>query len=165
MIHPVALIQQSTFIRLKFYSLRERETIVDINISIEEGQNPVTVLQPIGELTSDKELIAQAQTAYDEGSRDLLLDLSQVRYMSSIGLRAIHELFLLMKTEETDESREAMMTGVRAGTFTSPHLKLYKPNPDVMSVLKTTGYDMYIEIFSDYDQAIASFQNHKAHRN
>jgi anti-anti-sigma regulatory factor len=136
---------------------------VEINIVQEEGLNPVTVLQPIGELTSDKELIAQAQAVYDEGGRDILIDLSQVRYMSSIGLRAIHELFLLMKTDDVNESRDAMMEGIRAGTFTSPHLKLYKPNPDVMSVLKTTGYDMYIEIYSDYDQAIASFQNHKTH--
>jgi anti-anti-sigma regulatory factor len=131
---------------------------VEIKISQEQGRIPVTVFQPIGELTSDEELLAQAQAAYDDGTRNLLLDLSQVRYMFSVGLRAIHELFLLMKSDAPEESQEAMMKGVRAGTFTSPHLKLYKPSPDVMSVLKTTGYDMYIEIYSEYDKAIASFQ-------
>ena len=130
---------------------------MDFKIKQEQGRIPVTVIQIIGELTSDEELIAQAQAAYDDGTRDLLIDLSQVSYMSSIGLRAIHELFLLMKSDAPEESQEAMMEGVRSGTFTSPHLKLYNPPPDVMSVLKTTGYDMYIEIYTDYDKAIASF--------
>ena len=134
---------------------------MDIKILQEQGRIPVTVVQPIGELTSDEELITQAQAAYNDGTRDILIDLSQVRYMSSIGLRAIHELFLLMNSNELNESREAMMAGVRSGTFTSPHLKLYMPSPDVMSVLKSTGYDMYIEIFTDYEKAIASFQNNK----
>jgi hypothetical protein len=127
----------------------------------EHGHIPVTVLQPIGDLDSDQELIARAQAAYDNGARDILLDLSQVRYMSSIGLRAIHEIFLLLRSNQPDESREAMMEGVRSGTFTSPHLKLYKPSADIMSVLKTTGYDMFIEIYTDYDEAIASFQTTK----
>ena len=130
---------------------------MDFKITQEQGRIPVTVIQIIGELTSDEVLIARAQAAYDDGTRDLLIDLSQVSYMSSIGLRAIHELFLLMKSDAPEESQEAMMEGVRSGTFTSPHLKLYNPPPDVMSVLKTTGYDMYIEIYTDYDKAIASF--------
>ena len=130
---------------------------MDFKITQEQGRIPVMVIQIIGELTSDEELIAQAQAAYDDGTRDLLIDLSQVSYMSSIGLRAIHELFLLMKSDQPGESREVMMEGVRSGTFKSPHLKLYNPPPDVMSVLKTTGYDMYIEIYTDYDKAIASF--------
>jgi anti-anti-sigma regulatory factor len=134
---------------------------MDIKILQEQGRIPVTVVQPIGELTSDEELIAQAQAAYNDGTRDILIDMSQVRYMSSIGLRAIHELFLLMNSNEPNESREAMMAGIRSGTFTSPHLKLYMPSPDVMSVLKSTGYDMYIDIFTDYEKAIASFQNNK----
>ena len=134
---------------------------MNFKIFHEQGRIPVTVVQPIGELTSDGELIAQAQAAYNDGTRDILIDMSQVRYMSSIGLRAIHELFLLMNSNEPNESREAMMAGVRSGTFTSPHLKLYMPSPDVMSVLKSTGYDMYIEIFTDYKKAIASFQNNK----
>ena len=134
---------------------------MDFKILQEQGRIPVTVVQPIGELTSDEELIAQAQAAYNDGTRDILIDMSQVRYMSSIGLRAIHELFLLMNSNEPNESREAMMAGIRSGTFTSPHLKLYMPSPDVMSVLKSTGYDMYIDIFTDYEKAIASFQNNK----
>ena len=138
--------------------VKERETAVDIKIIQEQGHIPVTVLQPIGDLDSDEELVAQAQAVYDNGARDILIDLSQVRYMSSIGLRAIHEIFLLLRSDQPDESREAMMAGVRSGTFTSPHLKIYKPSPDIMSVLKTTGYDMFIEFYTDYDKAIASFQ-------
>ena len=134
---------------------------MDFKILQEQGRIPVTVVQPIGELISDEELIAQAQAAYNDGTRDILIDLSQVRYMSSIGLRAIHEIFLFMNSDEPNESREAMMAGVRSGTFTSQHVKLYMPSPDVMSVLKSTGYDMYIEIYTDYEKAIASFQNNK----
>jgi hypothetical protein len=93
---------------------------VEIKTIHEQGLIPVTVLQPIGDLDSDQELIAQAQAAYDNGARGILLHLSQVAYMSSIGLRAIPEIFLLLKSDQPDESREAMMEGVRSGTFTSP---------------------------------------------
>jgi len=50
-----------------------------------------------------------------------------------------------------------MKKGIVAGTFTSPHLKLYNPTSHVLEALKTAGYDMFLEIHRDYKKAISSF--------
>ena len=39
----------------------------------------------------------------------------------------------------------------------SPHLKLVKPTPHVLEVLKSAGYDMFLEIHRDLRQALDSF--------
>jgi hypothetical protein len=47
--------------------------------------------------------------------------------------------------------------GLRKGTYHSAHLKLANPSKDVMSVLKMSGFDMFLEIHSDLEKAVASF--------
>ena len=89
--------------------------------------------------------------------RDLLLDLTAVPYMSSQGLRALHTIYTLLRTDAPNESDEAVKQGIRAGTFSSPHLKLLNPSPKVVEVLHLTGYDMFIDSYRDRDAAIAAF--------
>jgi hypothetical protein len=64
---------------------------------------------------------------------------------------------MLMRTDATSENNEAVKRGIAVGTYTSPHLKLLKPNPKVLDVLKLTGYDMFLQIHNGYNHAIASF--------
>ncbi|MEJ2264051.1 MAG: STAS domain-containing protein [Anaerolineales bacterium] len=130
---------------------------MQISVSQEEARVPVTVFRLEGELTSDVELQTAAQEAFEAGARNILLDLKNVPYMSSAGLRAIHSIFMMLRSDSPAESDKAMTAGIAAGTFTSPHLKLLSPTQHVHEVLKTAGYDMFLEIHQDQKRALASF--------
>ena len=130
---------------------------MEIVISQVQGRVPVTVFHVKGEIISDTELNAKAKDAVTNGTRDLLLDLREVPYMSSQGLRALHFIYTLLRTDAPAESDQAVKSGIAAGTFVSPHLKLLAPSAKTHEVLKMTGYDMFLEIHQDLDRAIASF--------
>lgn len=125
---------------------------MEIIISQAQGKSPVTVFHLKGAVTEEEQLEARAQEAYAGGARNFLIDLSEVPYMSSSGLRALHALYMMVRGEGAGESE-----GIRRGTYTSPHLKLLKPNKDVLEVLKTAGYDMFLEIYKDEKSALSSF--------
>jgi len=129
---------------------------MEISVSQEQGKVPIAVLKVKGNVTSENELQEKAMEVHDSGTHHILLDLSEVPYMSSAGLRALHYIFSLLRTHgETDQATKA---GITAGTYLSPNLKLYKPNKHVTEVLKTAGYDMFLEIHQDYKKAIQSFK-------
>ena len=54
----------------------------------------VTVMHIMGDVDSSTytDVIRKAQEVYDEGARDLLLDLEKVPYVSSAGLMALHSV-------------------------------------------------------------------------
>jgi len=132
---------------------------MDIVVSHEQGHVPVTVFYIRGEIDirTSEQLEAQAREAYEDGMRNLLLDLSGVPYISSAGLRALHHIFVLLRADSLGESEAATYRGLRDGTFKSPHLKLLNPRPDVLEALRTAGYDMYLEIHRHLKDALASF--------
>jgi hypothetical protein len=50
-----------------------------------------------------------------------------------------------------------MRKGLRDGSCKSPHLKLLKPTPEVVKVLRISGCDMFIESYRDLPAALAAF--------
>ena len=124
-----------------------------------QGRVPVTVFHIDGEIDSDsyEQLQTQASEAFNSGTQSLLLDLSKVGYISSAGIRALHYIFNLLRGNAANESNEAIRKGLRDGTFKSPHLKLLNPQPKVLQVLKSTGYDMFLEVYTDLNSAVKSF--------
>ena len=130
---------------------------MEIVVSQEHGRVPVTVFHLKGDLNWEEPLQSWAKEAYTEGTRNLLLDLTEVPYISSAGLRALHYIFMLLRTDAPGESDEAMKQGIAAGTFRSPHLKLLKPSKNAMKSLNIAGYDMFLEIHQHLKDAIASF--------
>jgi hypothetical protein len=139
--------------------MEKHEHTMKIEVSQEQGRVPVTVFRIKGAIISDAELSAKAEDAFRKGTRDLLLDLQEVPYMSSQGLRGLHFIYTLLRTDAPGESDQAVKTGIAAGTFKSPHLKLFGPTDKTLEVLKITGYDMFLEIYAKdkFNQAIASF--------
>jgi len=132
---------------------------MEITVTQEQGRVPVIILHVKGDVnaaTAD-EFQAQAQKAYDDGARDMLIDLSGVSLLSSAGLRALHSIFNMLRSESSEESDEAVRKGLIDGTFKSPHLKLLKPNQNVNQVLRMSGFDMFLEIYDDLKKAVASF--------
>jgi hypothetical protein len=130
---------------------------MEIIVSQDEGKVPVTVFKLKGDLAEEDPLRSQAKTAYDTGARNLLLDLKDVPYITSSGLRAIHYAFDLFREDKSADSDSEMHRGIVTGTYKSPHLKLLKPSKNAMKSLSVSGYDMFLEIHSNYSEAIASF--------
>lgn len=132
---------------------------MDIAVSQKNGRVPVTIFRVAGEITMEsyEGLQEEARGAFEAGTRNLLLDLTDVTFVSSSGLRAIHYIFDLLRASGADESKEAVRKGLNEGTFKSSHLKLLNPRPSVRSVLKMSGFDMFLDIHSDLQKALASF--------
>jgi hypothetical protein len=130
---------------------------MDVTVSQAQGRIPVTIFRVTGAVTTNKELEEHARSAYDAGTRNILIDLTEVPYMATAGLRALHSIFTLLRADTPEESDASTKAGIAAGTFVSPHLKLLNPNAYVQEVLKVAGYDMFLEIHYDVNQAVASF--------
>jgi anti-anti-sigma factor len=132
---------------------------MNITVSEEQARVPVTVFSIEGAIAAEsyQQLQKQAEDAYDAGTRYMLLDLSKVDFVSSSGLRAIHQIFQMLSVRGSEEEQKAVQEGVRKGTYKSPYLKLANPSRDVQNVLKMAGFDMFLEIYPDRQKAVASF--------
>ena len=128
---------------------------MDITSWRENGPTPITILQLKGDLVADEALAARATAAFNDGARNLVLDLSHVPYISSAGLRAIHTIYLLLR--DADPSEKPTAAGIASGSYKSPHLKLVKPSKNALKALSTAGYDMFLDIHDSLTTAVASF--------
>lgn len=134
---------------------------MEIKISTENGRVPVTVLHVDGNIDSStyEQFQSTAKKLINEGARYMLVDLSHAPFVSSAGLRALHSLFneLRAKNPDANLTDEEMKRGISAGTYKSPHLKLLNLSPETKTAFETSGFDMYIETFTDRNAALASF--------
>jgi len=136
---------------------------MQISFSKQEGRVPVTVMQLIGNLDASNyaEVIAKAQTTYDEGARDLLIDLSKVPYVSSAGLMSIHSVALIFAgnfLNVKDSGRPAFRSiNAQNEKTVRLHVKLLNPQPDVEQVLDVVGLKHFLDIFTDLGTALQSF--------
>lgn len=132
------------------------DSILQIKQSQQEARVPVTVFELEGELDASNydQFLKEAMKAVDAGTRAVLLDLSQLKYISSAGLRAVYTLYMAL-SEKGDTS--AGGNDVHPGSFKSPYLKLCNPLPNVYNALDLMGFTMSMEIHTDRNQALASF--------
>lgn len=134
---------------------------MEIKVSTENGRVPVTVLHVDGNIDSStyEQFQSTAKKLIDEGARYILVDLSHAPFVSSAGLRALHTLFneLRSRNPESNLSDDQIKKGISAGTYKSPQLKLLNLSPETRTAFETSGFDMYIDTFTDRNAAIASF--------
>jgi anti-anti-sigma factor len=132
---------------------------MDITAEQQAGRVPVTVFHLVGDLdtTTYQRTQTQIEQAVRAGAHDIVLDLAEVGYLSSAGIRMLSQLFNMLRGDLPQESDAAMQQGVRNGTFKSPHLKLVSPTTRVAEVLKMSGLDMMIESYPSVPEAVASF--------
>jgi anti-sigma B factor antagonist len=123
------------------------------------GRVPVTILRLKGNLDAStyQQLEDYALDAMKSGAKDLLLDLSDVHYISSAGLRALNSLYQRLHPDESISSMQVVGQGVRDGTYQSPHLKLLNPSQRVREVLSLAGFDMFLDIHDAEPDAINAF--------
>jgi anti-anti-sigma regulatory factor len=136
---------------------------MNITITKNEAPIPVTILHLEGKLdrSNYESLIEEAEKVYDSGARNLVLDLSQLTFISSAGLAALHQVALLFRGEKhpgQDEGWAAFHSIDRdRGTGTQEHVKLFSPSEPVQQVLEMTGFKSLFEVYNDLQQASASF--------
>jgi anti-anti-sigma factor len=106
----------------------------------EREQNGVTIFTLEGRVDSegavDLDLALQAATA--ENRFKLVLNMSQVRYINSAGLRTLADILTQCKESEGD-------------------LKLVDLNPKVQRVLQIIGFDKFFSIYPTVEESLADF--------
>lgn len=128
---------------------------MNIKITQEQARLPVTVfhLEDRVNLGNAEELMKTAQQAYDNGTRDLVIDLSEVPSITSAGLRALLFILKLLQTEAVSSSQ----TQEAGSPQKSAHLKLANPSDQIRMVLKTAGFERYLAIYDSTEEALASY--------
>jgi len=134
---------------------------MDIRVTHEQSRVLVTILHISGAIDSSnyQELDQIATRTIDSGARYILMDLSNVRFMSSAALRSLQlldrKLNGIMEPEIDPRLRQR---GLLDGAYRSPYVKLLNPSDPVLLTLKTAGWDMVFDIFRDKRQAIGAFK-------
>lgn len=134
-----------------------------MSVSQAQGNVPVAIIKLDGQLDGQnyQELIAKAQELYKAGSQDFLLDLSELTYISSAGLVALHSMALLTRGEQLPDTEggwsayRSMGRSSEAGL--QKHVKLLNPRSEVMGVLDMVGFSNVFEIYTDQNEAVKSF--------
>ena len=135
---------------------------MEITVTQEKGKVPVSVIHIKGELdaSSYPKLVNTAQALYSAGARSLLLDLTDLKFISSAGLASLHIITKMFRDEKVapedvwdtfkkfDRERESSL---------QKHIKLYNPSPEVDYVLDILGFKQFFEIYTDLEDAIDSF--------
>jgi anti-anti-sigma regulatory factor len=142
-----------------------------INITKTEQPIPIVILRLEGILdgASYHRLNEKAQTLFTGGARDLILDLSDLTFISSAGLGALHQVALLFQGKSRPHQDERW-AGYRWATYRNikrdhdlrhqAHVKLLSPSKEVREVIDMVGFDSLFEIYAHMPQALDSFREH-----
>jgi anti-anti-sigma regulatory factor len=128
-----------------------------------DSRVPITILAIQGDLDASNydQLIGKARELYDAGARYLLLDFSDMPFMGSSGVVAIHSIALLMRGEAPPDPAEGWQAfhsiDHARGGGVQQQVKLLSPQPKVSRTLQMTSMDNFFEIYTDKQAAIASF--------
>jgi len=136
---------------------------MNITISQQQGRVPVTIVHLEGKLdsTSFQSLINEAKNLFDGGSRQLILDMTKLTYISSAGIVALHSIAKLFRGESMPDP-EAGWSSIRSlekerNSGLQQNFKLLNVPPEVRSVLDVVGFATFFEMHTDLAQAVASF--------
>ena len=122
---------------------------MEITTSQMQGRVAVTILHIRGEVDSSnfQQFSSVLRDVVEGGAEGLLLDLSQVAYMSSAGIRSLNEVSLLLRKKYPQDPQNAR----------SSRLKLFNPQDRVFDVIKISGVDSIFATFTNLEEAVASF--------
>lgn len=129
-----------------------------------EGRVPITIMGLTGELDASnfQQLIDDVSRLYDEGVRHLLIDLTDLSFMASSGLVALHGVLRVMHGEAPPdpeagwEAFHAIGRAVQDGS-TQSEVQLCGAQPAIAQVLQRTGLDKLFPSHVDRATAIAAF--------
>ena len=107
---------------------------------IERDQNGVTVFTLEGRVDTQGavDMDLALQTAVSEGKHRMVLDMSELRYISSAELRTLADVLT--------QNKEA-----------SGDLKMSAMNKKIVRVFQIVGFDKFFSIYDTVDEAVASY--------
>ena len=136
---------------------------MEITVSKQQGRVPIAVLQPHGDVDASNytELINKARELFNSGSKDFIVDLSDVPFMSSAGLVALHSIAMFLRGEPPIDPQAGWAT-LKSMTHSRTsgmqiHVKLLNPQELVNETLDKAGFVQFFEVFTDLKKAVASF--------
>ena len=99
---------------------------MEITVTTLRGNVPVTVVKPHGDVDASNytELVKKVEALIKDGSLDFLIDLSDVPFMSSAGLVALHSLARTLRGDNLIDPK----TGWAALKSMNPGRDHGKPN-------------------------------------
>ncbi len=136
---------------------------MEITVTTLRGKVPVSVVQPHGDMDASNytQLVKRVEGLINEGSVDFLIDLSDVPFMSSAGLVALHSLAMTLRGEKPMDPRTGWATLKSAtpsrGRGPQQHIKLLGPQPNVADTIEKAGFNQFFNVFTDVKAALASF--------
>jgi anti-anti-sigma factor len=134
---------------------------MEIKVSTEQARVPITVMHIDGNIDSStyQNFKTRADELIEGGARYILVDLSHAPFVSSAGLRALHSIFNTLRSLQPDSnlSDDQVKKGISDGTYKSPHLKLLNLSKETQTAFELSGFDMFIETYTDRQAAIGSF--------
>jgi anti-anti-sigma regulatory factor len=129
--------------------------------SIDRISDSVAVLGLDGELDASnyRDLMTTGEQLYAEGVRMLVLDMSDLEYMSSSGIVALHSLALVYRGQaphDPDAGWEALHAAQADAEAGGPHdqLRLVAPSEAIDVVLERTGMSRIMPVFPDRAAAL-----------
>jgi len=131
---------------------------MEITISIHQGNEPVAVMRLKGDVDASNmaEVVSKAQELYNNPVRNLILDLSEVPFISSAGIVALHNIALTYSGDPPRTGKD-LHPDVTHSSNARKHVKLLSPQPGVDRTLETTGLKLFFKVFSDLETALKSF--------
>ena len=115
---------------------------LDINVTEERGVSILHLNGPV-DANTQKDLESKAEEVITGGAESIVFDMTEVSFLASAGLRALN----VIAGKFDGDNLKAKFA----------HIKLLNPSDDLRRVLKTLGFDDYIDVYDDLDQAINSF--------
>ena len=122
---------------------------MEINVATRNGQVPVTVIYVNSDIdsTTSQDFRSKIDDLISHGARHILVDLSNVAFVSSAGLRALH------KDVDDDNLR-------KKHEHKHVQIALSKSCQSLIQsegVFELGGFDTYIETHHDINKAVNSF--------
>ena len=134
-----------------------------IDVDRVEGDPPVAVIALDGELDASnyEKVIDAVRTAYADGARGLVLDLSGLTFMASSGLFALHSAVRIMRGETPPDPEGgwgALHEMSADHDAAGGNVRIASPQEAISRVLERTGMARMFGMSDTRDDAVAALR-------
>jgi anti-anti-sigma factor len=132
---------------------------MEIKVTTENARVPLSIMHISGKIDSATHQIFQsrAEELIGNGTRYILVDLANTEFVSSAGLRALHNIFNKLRAVHQDVNDDDLRKKMSAGEYKSPFVKVVNSSAQIREIFEVSGFDTYIEAYDDLEKAVASF--------
>jgi anti-sigma B factor antagonist len=132
---------------------------MEIKVTTANARVPLSIMHISGKIDSatHQAFQAKAEELIDNGTRYILVDLADTEFVSSAGLRALHNIFNKLRAVHQDVNDDELRKKMSAGEYKSPFVKVVNSSPQIREIFEVSGFDTYIEAYDETSKAIASF--------